>query len=234
MPSTIIANFDAGRIPDVSDEANFHADATYVFDHMASDIIPGINANLDWMNAALDGSETLVDAVANLQGLVGDTTSFAKTLIDDPDAATARATLEAQVYSANLTAALAAYTLPEIAGTAGQLLFNSSAGVAAWLDIGDLIAGQDFGAVGTYAFLTNPAALAGSIDAGATYAGSNLYPTGLRNNASNSAGTDAPDITVDAGLSYVAIAMSGTWRAMGAFGSTATRRSKTTLYLRIL
>ena len=63
MPSTTIANFDAGRIPDVSDEANFHADATYVFEHMASDIVPGINANLDWMNAALDGAETLIDAV---------------------------------------------------------------------------------------------------------------------------------------------------------------------------
>ena len=66
MPNTIIANFDAGRIPDVSDEANFHADATYVFEHMASDIIPGINANLDWMNAALTDAETIVDQVGTL------------------------------------------------------------------------------------------------------------------------------------------------------------------------
>ncbi|SFR40455.1 hypothetical protein SAMN04488005_1502 [Yoonia tamlensis] len=72
MPSTPIVNFDAGRIPDVADETNFHADATYVFEHMASDIIPGINANLDWMNAALAGAETLVDAVADLQELLGD------------------------------------------------------------------------------------------------------------------------------------------------------------------
>jgi hypothetical protein len=128
MPSTTIANFDAGRIPDVSDEANFHADATYVFEHMASDIIPGINANLDWMNAALADADTVVDAVATLQGLVADTTYFAKTLLDDPDAATARATLEAQEYSANLTSALAAYTLPTVDGTAGQVPVTDGAG----------------------------------------------------------------------------------------------------------
>ncbi|MDO6589455.1 hypothetical protein DS901_06680 [Loktanella sp. D2R18] len=234
MPSTTIANFDAGRIPDVSDEANFHADATYVFEHMASDIIPGINANLEWMNAALAGAETLVDAVADLQGLVGDTTPFAKTLLDDPDATTARATLEAQVYSANLTTALAAYTLPEIAGAAGQLLFNSSAGMAAWSDIGDLIAGQDFGAVGTYAFLTNPVATADTIVAGSTYAGSGLYPAGIRNNNGVSTGSDNPDTNADAGICHALPAMSGTWQAMGSFTETLTRRSKTTLYLRIL
>lgn len=66
MPSTTIANFDAGRIPDVTDEANFHADATYVFEHMASDIIPGINANLQWMNAVLTDAETIVDQVGTL------------------------------------------------------------------------------------------------------------------------------------------------------------------------
>jgi hypothetical protein len=132
MPSTTIANFDAGRIPDVSDEANFHADATYVFEHMASDIIPGINANLEWMNAALTDAETLVDAVADLQGLVGDTTSFAKTLLDDPDAATARATLGAQVYSANLTAFLAALTLPTADGDPGQALVTDGSGNVAF------------------------------------------------------------------------------------------------------
>jgi hypothetical protein len=67
MPSTTIANFDAGQIPDVSDEANFHGHATYVFEHMAAEIIPGINTNLDWMNAALVGAESLVDAIADLQ-----------------------------------------------------------------------------------------------------------------------------------------------------------------------
>jgi hypothetical protein len=234
MPSTTIANFDAGQIPDVSDEANFHSDATYVFEHMASDIVPGINANLDWMNAALVGAETIVDAVATLQGLVGDTSDFAKTLLDDPDAATARATLEAQAYSANLTAALAAYTLPEIAGTAGQLLFNSSAGVAAWSDVGDIIATQTFGAVGTYAFLTNPTALNALIVAGSTYAGSTLYPAGIRNGASSSSGADGADDSDDAALSHSEPAMTGTWQAMGAFGEALIRRSKTTLYLRIL
>jgi hypothetical protein len=134
MPSTTIANFDAGRIPDVSDEANFHADATYVFEHMASDIIPGINANLDWMNTALTDADTVVDAVADLQGLVGDTTPFAATLLDDGDAATARATLgvaigtHVQAYSANLTGFLAALTLPELDGAAGDLMVFTGAG----------------------------------------------------------------------------------------------------------
>ena len=93
MPRKIIANFDAGRIPDVADETNFHLDATYVFDHMASDIIPGINTNLNWMNAALAGAATLVDAVADLQDLVGGTTAFAKTLLNDANAAQSRTTL---------------------------------------------------------------------------------------------------------------------------------------------
>jgi hypothetical protein len=132
MPSTTIANFDAGQIPDVSDETSFHANATYVIEHLAAEIIPGINTNLDWMNAALVGAETIVDAVAALQGLVGGTTAFAKTLIDDVDAAAARSTLGAQAHSANLTASLAALTFPTADGTSGQALVTDGAGNLNW------------------------------------------------------------------------------------------------------
>lgn len=66
MPYTPIINFDAGQIPDTNDEASFHSDATYVFDHMASEIIPKFNSNLDWFGTAIAGSETVVDAVGVL------------------------------------------------------------------------------------------------------------------------------------------------------------------------
>jgi hypothetical protein len=66
MPFDPIVNFEAGRIPDPSDEANFHLDATYVFNHLAENVIPDFNSNLDWLDTALSGSETLIDSVADI------------------------------------------------------------------------------------------------------------------------------------------------------------------------
>ena len=66
MPYTPIPNFNAGQIPNVNDEANFHADATYVFNTLGSNIIPSFNTNLLWMETALTGSATLIDSVADI------------------------------------------------------------------------------------------------------------------------------------------------------------------------
>lgn len=60
-----IENFDVGQIPDTENETTFHDDATYVFSHLASEIIPGINGAISWMNAALPGDvSTVIDALA--------------------------------------------------------------------------------------------------------------------------------------------------------------------------
>lgn len=66
MPYTPMTNFDAGRIPDTADETNFHLDATYVFDHLASNVIPDFNTNLEWLETALSGADTIVDSVAGI------------------------------------------------------------------------------------------------------------------------------------------------------------------------
>jgi|GEM_PF-7023285 len=131
MPSTIIANFDAGRIPDVTDEANFHTDATYVFEHMASDIIPGINTNLDWMNAVLSGSETIVDALADLQAFADLFPALTGRALLVPRVTATEDAFEyiaVQAFSANLTAFLTALSLPEVDGTAGQTLASDGTG----------------------------------------------------------------------------------------------------------
>ena len=67
MPHTPIVNFDSGQIPDTNDPANFHTSATSTFDHLAEEVIPKFNTNLAWVETALAGSETVVDAVAALQ-----------------------------------------------------------------------------------------------------------------------------------------------------------------------
>lgn len=65
MPRTPIENLDAGRIPDSTDPERFHANATYVFQNLASAIIPGINSNLSWLETALDGADTVVDGLSD-------------------------------------------------------------------------------------------------------------------------------------------------------------------------
>lgn len=75
MPSVPVTNFDPARIPITTDEVNFHADATYVFEHMASEVIPDFNTNIDWLNAALAGSDTIVGSVANIKSGLGSITA---------------------------------------------------------------------------------------------------------------------------------------------------------------
>ncbi len=65
MPKATIINFDPARIPDTEEEASFHADATYVFSHMSAEVIPKINQNLDWIDAALAGDTQTIIASLN-------------------------------------------------------------------------------------------------------------------------------------------------------------------------
>jgi hypothetical protein len=94
-------------------------------------------------------------------------------------------------------------------------------------------AGAEFGAVGTYALAVNPTATTGTFIEGNTYAGSGIFPAGIRKDVSDSTGTDASDTSVPAGLARGPTALSGTWRAMGRFGDSVSRRSKGTIFLRI-
>lgn len=50
----LIDLFDLSKIPDVNDEVNFHNDATYVFGHLASVVVPGFNSALADLNMSLN------------------------------------------------------------------------------------------------------------------------------------------------------------------------------------
>jgi hypothetical protein len=94
-------------------------------------------------------------------------------------------------------------------------------------------AGASFGAVGTYCLAGNPTATGGTFIEGSTYAGSGLFPVGLRSNSSTSSGTLNSDSDADASISRGPTSLTGTWRAMGRWGETDTRQMKSTLFLRI-
>lgn len=55
MSIQAIPPFDQARIPDVNDQATFHDDATYAFEHLSQQVIPRFNANFAWLETALVG-----------------------------------------------------------------------------------------------------------------------------------------------------------------------------------
>lgn len=62
-----VENFDQSRLPDVNDETSFHDDARYVFEFLSSVVIPGMNAALQWIEAALAGDPgTVIDSVGQI------------------------------------------------------------------------------------------------------------------------------------------------------------------------
>lgn len=105
MPQTDIVNFDGAKIPDPTDELNFHANAAYVFAHLANVIIPGINANLQWVDGALDGdTQTLLDSMTSLQASIAATTSALSGKLDSGAQAADSAKLGGSLPSAFATA----------------------------------------------------------------------------------------------------------------------------------
>ena len=85
-------------------------------------------------------------------------------------------------------------------------------------------AGASVGAVGTYAFLSQPGETAATIVAGSTYAGSGLSYFGMQ---------ALPASSLVESASGRGSSPAGTWRAMGHAGNTGDNRQRATLFLRI-
>lgn len=64
MPFDPIENFDLLQLPDTGEQSTFHANAQYVFEHLATAIVPGFNDRLAALQAAMAGDvESLVDSL---------------------------------------------------------------------------------------------------------------------------------------------------------------------------
>jgi hypothetical protein len=68
MPPDPLVNFDPGRLPTPEREETFHADATYVFEHLSGELIPALISVIDWMQTAIGGdNETIIQGLNDLQ-----------------------------------------------------------------------------------------------------------------------------------------------------------------------
>ena len=115
--------------------------------------------------------------------------------------------------------ATGAVTLPKLAGGMRMTTAN----------VLGAMAGAEFGAVGTLAFLQT-VSTTGLVE-GASYAGSALRPGGLYSNSS----LNTTDSAVGVDLTGSVAGLAGTWRAMGrSNNNTGSNRTRATLFLRIV
>lgn len=146
-------------------------------------------------------------------------TAFGRSLIDDADAATARATLSAVERVGANTIGVGwdgAGLVGWVAGANQGYIARAVTGATVMTEV----AAQSTGGVGTYALLASNANGV-TFSAGTTYAGSSLLYAGYNGSNGN-----------NAYMQISATAPSGTWRAMGYAASDASTRAAT-LFMRV-
>lgn len=172
-------------LPSSEDPASFDARATTLLSWIVSNFAPQITALSGEIEAAMDGSETVLTAVADFAATLGDMAEM-----DLAD----RIGTQSQWDGAN--------------GTLERLISPQKlhAKIESFLSAG-LTSGSD--TVGTLAFLgtATAASIGGDVAFGAVLAGSNLYSASVTGDS----GTQGNGQVVTTSGS----AMSGTWRCLG-------------------